>query len=440
MPNRIPSWVSERIIQYAKNERPTAIKFSDMLRFGAKPRQSELLASSQFLSDEIPIRLAHRYVELGNLPYGIGELDVVKKIRNWYAESFKELVEYGEELEMKRLNPDHAGPGENTGGLLSRMFSSKSEGSLPPLSAWALANGTPVPQVKRPYFGSITEPHVLKHAHKYNEHFAMILKGIVERHNPAVLTVALAVRELRTTHPQIFEQPDALQKFLDRFHGNRIAIRILIGHHASLALQKTHLPNHVGIVSTKMDPGAVASDAAVDAAEVCEAALGVAPLVEIRCPPGGCPEMTFVPSHLHHVLFEVLKNAMRAVIEKEERRVGDGNAERSDMPPIIVTIESPTDQQVQIRISDQGIGIPAQNLSRLFTYAFTTAKPVRIDEHFSGDEVNAPLAGFGYGLPLSRLYLSYFTGNLWVVSKENEGTEVTLLLRKNFDGTEYFAH
>ena len=150
--------------------------------------------------------------------------------------------------------------------------------------------------------------------------------------------------------------------------------------------------------------------------------------------------MVFVPSHLHHVLFEVLKNSMRAVVEKEERRVGFGNAERSDMPPIVVSIIEPTSQQVQIRISDQGIGIPAQNLPRLFTYAFTTAKAVNIDEHFSGDEVHAPLAGFGYGLPLSRLYVGYFNGSLWIESTENVGTDVTILLRKSFDGVSHDGH
>ncbi|TPX46803.1 hypothetical protein SeLEV6574_g03024 [Synchytrium endobioticum] len=422
---QIPRWALQRIVELAKSTKPTCIKFSDMLKFGANPKPTHLLASSQFLSHEIPVRLAHRFHEMGSLPYNISQLEVVKKVKSWYAKSFQELVEFGEQLEIKRLNPDAAGPAENQKkpffpSILSTGRQEYDE--MSPLAAFAEKNGmSDIPQlngisVRRDYFGDIKEAHIVKHAEEYNERFARILRGIVERHNPAVLTAAQAVNKLRHSHP------------------------ILIGHHASLILQKQSSPNRVGIVNTRMDPGDVASDAAVDAAEKCEETLGVAPRVEIQCPVGGCPHMTFVPSHLHHVLFEVLKNSMRAVVEKEEQKVGFGNAERNNMPPIVVSIIEPSSQQIQIRISDQGVGISAENLPRLFTYAFTTAKAVDIDEHFSGDEVHAPLAGFGYGLPLSRLYVKYFNGSLWIESTENVGTDVTILLRKSFDGTETFTY
>jgi pyruvate dehydrogenase kinase 2/3/4 len=54
---------------------------------------------------------------------------------------------------------------------------------------------------------------------------------------------------------------------------------------------------------------------------------------------------------------------------------------------------------------------------------YTTAnKPVMDGDDSSGD-FRAPLAGFGYGLPLSRLYARYFGGDLRLLSMEGYGTD-----------------
>ena len=54
------------------------------------------------------------------------------------------------------------------------------------------------------------------------------------------------------------------------------------------------------------------------------------------------------------------------------------------------------EHDVSIRISDQGGGIPRHITDHLFHYLFSTApRP-------SMSPTKAPLAGYGYGLPLSR--------------------------------------
>lgn len=52
-----------------------------------------LFRASQFLSEELPIRLAHRVQELGNLPDQLGDMPSIQRVQEWYAQSFEELTD-----------------------------------------------------------------------------------------------------------------------------------------------------------------------------------------------------------------------------------------------------------------------------------------------------------------------------------------------------------
>ena len=54
----------------------------------------------------------------------------------------------------------------------------------------------------------------------------------------------------------------------------------------------------------------------------------------------------------------------------------------------------------------------------VWTYMYTTAKTPVLDANFNQSDFKAPMAGFGYGLPLSRLYARYFGGDLRLISME----------------------
>lgn len=43
---------------------------------------------------------------------------------------------------------------------------------------------------------------------------------------------------------------------------------------------------------------------------------------------------------------------------------------------------------------------------------------------------NVPLAGFGHGLPISRLYARYFGGDMQLVSMNGLGTDAYLYLKR----------
>ncbi len=60
-----------------------------MVLFGQQPSQGTLLKASQFLSEELPIRLSHRVVELDALPDGLSKMPSIEKVKAWYAQSFE---------------------------------------------------------------------------------------------------------------------------------------------------------------------------------------------------------------------------------------------------------------------------------------------------------------------------------------------------------------
>ena len=49
---------------------------------------------------------------------------------------------------------------------------------------------------------------------------------------------------------------------------------------------------------------------------------------------------------------------------------------------------------------------------------YTTADTQNLEVDFQGTDFKAPMAGFGYGLPIARLYSQYFGGNLKLISME----------------------
>lgn len=63
--------------------------FLSLLFSGQNPTQGTLFKASQFLSEELPIRLAHRVKELEELPHNLSDMPSIIRVKNWYAQSFQ---------------------------------------------------------------------------------------------------------------------------------------------------------------------------------------------------------------------------------------------------------------------------------------------------------------------------------------------------------------
>jgi pyruvate dehydrogenase kinase 2/3/4 len=104
-----------------------------------------------------------------------------------------------------------------------------------------------------------------------------------------------------------------------------------------------------------------------------------------------------------YIMLELIKNSMRATVEWH-------GIDAVDFPPIKVIIADGADNEdVVIKVSDEGGGIPRSNMKKIWSYLFTTADPA-IQENMVGTKgqqdvdhgIDSPLAGLGYGLPISR--------------------------------------
>ena len=245
----------------------------------------------------------------------------------------------------------------------------------------------------------------------YNTKFADTLEKIKRRHDSVVTTVAQGILEWKRKRQRL-QIDHNIQAFLDRFYMSRIGIRMLIGQHIALTDQRSRTdPNYVGIICTKTNVQELAQEAIENARFVCEDHYGLfdAPKVQLVCNPD--ISFMYVPGHLSHMLFETLKNSLRAVVER--------HGQEREAFPVTKVIVAEGKEDITIKISDEGGGIPRSSIPLVWTYMYTTVDQTpSLDPDFNKSDFKAPMAGFGYGLPISRLYARYFGGDLKLISME----------------------
>ncbi|KAE8299313.1 [Pyruvate dehydrogenase (acetyl-transferring)] kinase isozyme 1, mitochondrial [Larimichthys crocea] len=228
---------------------------------------------------------------------------------------------------------------------------------------------------------------------------------IRNRHNDVIPTMAQGVVEYKEAYGTDPVVSQNVQYFLDRFYMSRISIRMLLNQHTLLFGGKVKVnpahPKQIGSIDPHCRVSEVIRDAYENARNLCDRYYMNSPelvLEEFNVKEQGKPvTVVYVPSHLYHMVFELFKNAMRATMELVRRCHG---------------------------VSDRGGGVPLRKIDRLFTYTYSTAPRPSID----GSRA-APLAGYGYGLPISRLYARYFQGDLKLYSLEGYGTDAVIYIR-----------
>ena len=397
----------------------TGVSLRQMVQFGQNVSTGTLFRASQFLSEELPIRLAHRVQELGDLPDGLNDMPSIKRVQDWYAQSFEEITSLPKPSLSAEVRERLLKPGRQNGRTSKILSETTANPSVKPgqyksqqSRAEGKENGQKISSTRR-YFSAADEASTdwPPELNDFNTRFSSTLEKIKRRHDSVVTTIAQGVLEYKRKR-QRMQIDQTIQAFLDRFYMSRIGIRMLIGQHIALTDQRTSSdPNYVGIICTKTNVRDLAQEAIENARFVCEDHYGLfdAPKVRLVCPPD--INFMYVPGHLSHMLFETLKNSLRAVVETH-------GAEKEDFPVTQVVV-SEGREDITIKISDEGGGIPRSSIPLVWTYMYTTVDQTpNLDPDFNKSDFKAPMAGFGYGLPISRLYARYFGGDLKLISME----------------------
>jgi len=216
----------------------------------------------------------------------------------------------------------------------------------------------------------------------------------------------------------------SIEYFLDRFYMSLISLRMLVNQHVLLfapgADQKT---KRIGVIDPECKLKGVIHEAFQNAAFLCEEYYDTSPEIELKGHTLVLNEkgkkvgvsVAYPPANLYHILFELFKNSMRATVETHYKAL--------KLPKIEVLLAK-GEHDVSIRISDQGGGIPRHITDQTFHYLVSTAPRPSFN-----NPAKAPLAGYGYGLPLSRLYARYFHGDLILNSYDGWGTDAVVYLK-----------
>jgi len=283
-----------------------------------------------------------------------------------------------------------------------------------------------------------------------------------------------------TNCADIFETVPAvrrIQRALDDFFTIRTTLRLLIAHSIQLSPQgsatkpmyelysdEIHIPDglrrvycqsrHVGAICLDTRPSLILAEAYNHAYDIFLQKFGRASQMFINDVPANdyrsgngesLPHLDthfpYVDIHLYFVFFEILKNALLASLLKA--------GPDATPPAIYASLASssslPDENERTVKITDRGAGLSREAVRKLWSYFYSTSPdsenfqnklPMRsrrsldldaIDDEFDARRLLS-LDGSGLGLPVCRVLVRYFGGEIDLHSVPSKGTDVYVYL------------
>lgn len=246
-----------------------------------------------------------------------------------------------------------------------------------------------------------------------NEKFCNLLRRLLDDHLTIIPSLTIGIVE--SSHHL---QPQQLDKFMERMLRSRISRRVLAEQHIALSEalddpfhffnepvtrrreegqyeSELDLNNddavgdHVGIVYTRLSVASVVNKGIKLLTQMFATVQGMGedriPKVEVD---GDLKaRFAYIPEHLEYIVFELLKNAIRATIRKHV-----GMEEKGVVR--VTVVEGPPEEDLIIRISDCGGGLPDLITQLSMPSRGSYVKPVPAPVGFA----SAPGGGAGEGV------------------------------------------
>ena len=366
-------------------KRVSHLNFVDMLGMISMKNSNRIKLTSTYIYNELPIRLAQRVKDLNELPYGLSKNHSINKVREWYLQSFMDIVEY-------------------------------------------------------------KQPSVIDEIYKFKE----VIEKIHDRHASTLTTMSRGIYELKREGLINDINSPTIQTFLNRFYTNRTELRILLEQYLSFFVEPTNKSCHnknmclhytngnkeFGIINLECNLIDIINKSIHDVQYICNKNLldvDTTNIITTNINNIKDNRVITLPSlepYLYFIFFEIIKNSVKAVIEKR-----DMVCERiSYKPSVKITINTISSTDIIIKIDDNGIGIKNDDIHKIWYYSFSTS-PIDMAKIIEENDFNiTPLSGFGYGLPIADIYMNFLnnsTGNIKVSSIYKEGTSVIIFLKKH---------
>ncbi|KAG0055012.1 hypothetical protein BGZ83_009782 [Gryganskiella cystojenkinii] len=423
-------------INLAASRAQTPLSIAQCLKLGHSLSTKSLLKNLFFLNRELPVRFSKRIVELHHLPTELRTTEPIMNLVKNYSLSFEELQTYSDNSRLWFLSPNMHHQED-----LDLDDNEEAQKDL-------------------------------------QREYAELLQSITNRHKQDVIYMAHGISLFKRYQSSRNKPSAEIQHFLNSFNRGRLGIRIMVGHHLALQDQLYRLQKSAGhnvpsnTTAEPMSPSSYLSTPSsahslrvgiiephCDIESLIQNATQSAQFVFFQhyntvFPPNvhvehakevGGRKVRFpvVPALLHHILFELLKNSMRATAEFH-------GLDNGSYPDIMVRLSSTPEGDLNIQVKDHGGGLPPGQATKPFDYMFTTASnTVCIDfpsiltaiekkHEKSAMGENLPMCGFGFGLATSKLYARLFGGDLTLTSTAGVGTEANIRLCRLQDQVEQF--
>ncbi|KAI1147520.1 branched-chain alpha-ketoacid dehydrogenase [Nemania diffusa] len=403
------------------------ISLRQLMVFGRSLTESRLISSANYVRTELPTRIAHRIRDMQRLPYVVVTNQHISDVYELYYTAFDTFRRV---KEIKSLED--------------------------------------------------------------NERFCGIISEMLRAHLGVIPKLAMGILECNGLMPAA-----KLDRFMNTILRSRISRRVIAEQHLALSETfnsdwfspgaKLSESEFIGEVFLKCVARDVVERCGHAAQDLVRSAYGPdAAVPEIRI--DGHLNVTFpyILTHLQYIIGELLRNSVQAVVEHHRK---NPTKHGSQPPPIEVTL-CETQQQVIIRISDRGGGVPRDVLPYLWSFGkgpstdqrlenlgqvplmAATLQELRIDGNFTELQnlfpsptnrqharpadwptraaynhngslttlsMRPPNLRLGISLPLSRVYAEYWAGSLELHSLEGYGVDAFLQISKLGNKNEQLA-